>query len=136
EASQIAGGASGKAGGLLALWAYPSNIVPLSYNLHAELAQEHGGKERGGDREVNCGQLIADGRRRGRCEKYAATTEGAGDETCVRVQRVCAPLSPWSPGRRVRTQRHDPSRRLLRSAPPRSPPELTILFMPGATARQ
>ncbi|PYH94250.1 fad NAD binding oxidoreductase [Aspergillus ellipticus CBS 707.79] len=62
EASEIAGGASGKAGGLLALWAYPSNIVPLSYKLHADLAQEHNGKDRWGYREVNCGQLIARGR--------------------------------------------------------------------------
>ncbi len=62
EASDIAGGASGKAGGLLALWAYPSNIVPLSYKLHAELAKEHNGKDRWGYREVGCGQLIARGR--------------------------------------------------------------------------
>ncbi|OKL62737.1 hypothetical protein UA08_01421 [Talaromyces atroroseus] len=62
EASEIAGGASGKAGGLLALWAYPSSIVPLSYKLHAELAKEHNGKDNWGYREVNCGQLIAKGR--------------------------------------------------------------------------
>ncbi|GLA66903.1 hypothetical protein AtubIFM56815_010900 [Aspergillus tubingensis] len=62
EASDIAGGASGKAGGLLALWAYPSNIVPLSYKLHADLAKEHNGKDRWGYREVNCGQLMAKGR--------------------------------------------------------------------------
>ncbi|KAK2781364.1 hypothetical protein FQN52_001657 [Onygenales sp. PD_12] len=62
EASEIAGGASGKAGGLLALWAYPSNIVPLSFKLHAELAREHGGEQRWGYREVNCGQLVAEGR--------------------------------------------------------------------------
>ncbi|KAE8388227.1 FAD dependent oxidoreductase [Aspergillus alliaceus] len=62
EATEIAGGASGKAGGLLALWAYPSNIVPLSYKLHADLAKEHGGKDRWGYRAVNCGQLIARGR--------------------------------------------------------------------------
>ena len=37
EASEIAGGASGKAGGLLALWAYPKCIVPLSYRLHEEV---------------------------------------------------------------------------------------------------
>lgn len=37
EATKIAGGASGKAGGLLALWAYPSCIVPLSYELHKEV---------------------------------------------------------------------------------------------------
>ena len=62
EASKIAGGASGKAGGLLALWAYPSNLVPLSYRLHAELAAAHGGKDRWGYRRIHCGQLTANGR--------------------------------------------------------------------------
>lgn len=62
EASQIAGGASGKAGGLLALWAYPSSIVPLSYRLHTELAVAHDGSERWGYRRINCGQLNAKGR--------------------------------------------------------------------------
>ncbi|KAJ5092396.1 hypothetical protein NUU61_007266 [Penicillium alfredii] len=62
EASQIAGGASGKAGGLLAQWAYPSNIVDLSYDLHTKLAKEHDGKNRWGYREVNCGQLVVRGR--------------------------------------------------------------------------
>lgn len=37
EATEIAGGASGKAGGLLALWAYPRCIVPLSFRLHGEV---------------------------------------------------------------------------------------------------
>ena len=62
EATTIAGGASGKAGGLLALWAYPSSIVPLSYRLHAELAREHGGEKRWGYRQIHCGQLEAKGR--------------------------------------------------------------------------
>ncbi|CAJ2507270.1 Uu.00g084560.m01.CDS01 [Anthostomella pinea] len=59
EAATIAAGASGKAGGLLALWAYPMCIVPLSYRLHAELAGEHGGAERWGYRRLGCGQLAA-----------------------------------------------------------------------------
>ncbi|KAG6355197.1 hypothetical protein INS49_004278 [Diaporthe citri] len=42
----IAGGSSGKAGGLLAKWAFPSNIVPLSFRLHDELAREHDGAAR------------------------------------------------------------------------------------------
>jgi len=63
EATSIASAASGKAGGLLALWAYPSCIVPLSYNLHAELAKEHGGPERWGYRGVNCGSIDLAGRR-------------------------------------------------------------------------
>ena len=77
EASKIAGGASGKAGGLLALWgrlddprlslltlpAYPKSIVPLSFWLHSELAQEHDGAERWGYRRINCGQLTAKARK-------------------------------------------------------------------------
>jgi glycine/D-amino acid oxidase-like deaminating enzyme len=62
EATKIAGGASGKAGGLLALWAYPSSIVPLSYRLHKELADEHDGPSRWGYRTVHCGQVEAKGR--------------------------------------------------------------------------
>ena len=42
--------------------AYPSNIVPLSYRLHAELAKEHGGEGRWGYRRIHCGQLSAKGR--------------------------------------------------------------------------
>ncbi|KAK1718807.1 FAD dependent oxidoreductase [Colletotrichum acutatum] len=59
EATAIASGASGKAGGLLALWAYPSCLVPLSYRLHKELATEHGGEKRWGYRRVNCGSFEA-----------------------------------------------------------------------------
>ncbi|KAK5122821.1 hypothetical protein LTR85_003736 [Meristemomyces frigidus] len=62
EATKIAGGASGKAGGLLALWAYPSSLVPLSYKLHKQLADEHGGEERWGYRAVHCGQVDCIGR--------------------------------------------------------------------------
>ncbi|KAK4631016.1 Putative oxidoreductase [Fulvia fulva] len=62
EASKIAGGASGKAGGLLALWAYPKSIVPLSYKLHKALSDEHGGEERWGYRTVHVGQVDCVGR--------------------------------------------------------------------------
>ena len=59
EATAIAAGASGKAGGLLALWAYPTCLVPLSYRLHRELAAEHNGAERWGYRRLGCGSLAA-----------------------------------------------------------------------------
>lgn len=59
EASSIAAGASGKAGGLLGLWAYPECLVPLSYRLHQELAAEHNGAERWGYRRVGCGKVSA-----------------------------------------------------------------------------
>lgn len=53
----IAGGASGKAGGLLALWAFPSNIVPLSFQLHQQLASEHDGAARWGYRRCYASQV-------------------------------------------------------------------------------
>jgi len=59
EATAIAAGASGKAGGLLGLWAYPACLVPLSYRLHRELAAEHAGPDRWGYRRVGCGRLSA-----------------------------------------------------------------------------
>ncbi|KAJ3573981.1 hypothetical protein NPX13_g4512 [Xylaria arbuscula] len=59
EATSIAAGASGKAGGLLGLWAYPMCIVPLSYRLHAELATEHDGPSRWGYRRLDCVQIAA-----------------------------------------------------------------------------
>jgi len=89
EASKIAGGASGKAGGLLGLWAYPSNIVPLSFRLHAELAAEHNGAERWGYRRLNVGQIDCKGRQ---LPDKTAPSSGASikglpadDETKARV---------------------------------------------------
>ncbi|KAL4793456.1 FAD dependent oxidoreductase [Aspergillus venezuelensis] len=86
EASDIAGGASGKAGGLLAQWAYPSNIVPLSYKLHAELAKEHNGKDRWGYREVGCAQLIA----RGRPLSEKKGGDNAGDSLSLQKRSAAA----------------------------------------------
>ena len=53
----IAGGSSGKAGGLLAKWAFPANIVPLSFRLHDELAKEHDGAARWGYRRCYASQV-------------------------------------------------------------------------------
>lgn len=58
----IAGAASGKAGGLLAKWAFPQNIAPLSFQLHAELAKEHDGDRRWGYRRCNASQVELRGR--------------------------------------------------------------------------
>lgn len=74
EATRIAGGASGKAGGLLAVWAYPSNIVPLSFKLHQDLAHEHGGEDNWGYRKVSCGNLEASGRARRELERLGGQT--------------------------------------------------------------
>ncbi|KAF8964765.1 FAD dependent oxidoreductase [Flammula alnicola] len=48
-------GASGKAGGLVARWAYPKEIVDVSFDEHVKLAEEHDGKDRWGWRYVGCG---------------------------------------------------------------------------------
>ncbi|KAL8867713.1 MAG: hypothetical protein Q9174_005480 [Haloplaca sp. 1 TL-2023] len=57
EASQIAGGSSGKAGGLLAEWATPKCLAPLSFKTHGELAKEHGGDKIWGYRSVYCADV-------------------------------------------------------------------------------
>ncbi|KAI0752602.1 FAD dependent oxidoreductase [Daedaleopsis nitida] len=57
EASRhgVAQGASGKAGGLVAKWAYPKELVDVSFPEHVRLAKEHNGTDRWGWRLVNCG---------------------------------------------------------------------------------
>ncbi|KFZ08944.1 hypothetical protein V502_09048 [Pseudogymnoascus sp. VKM F-4520 (FW-2644)] len=59
EATRIGGGASGKAGGLLAQWAYPASIVPLSFDLHSQLAKAHDGERQWGYRRISCGKVTA-----------------------------------------------------------------------------
>ncbi|KAH0831264.1 FAD dependent oxidoreductase [Lanmaoa asiatica] len=51
----VAQGASGKAGGLVAKWAYPRELVNISFPEHVKLANEHNGKDRWGWRFVGCG---------------------------------------------------------------------------------
>jgi glycine/D-amino acid oxidase-like deaminating enzyme len=48
SAHGAAQGASGKAGGLVAKWAYPKELVNVSFNEHVKLANEHGGTDRWG----------------------------------------------------------------------------------------
>lgn len=55
SASGVAQGASGKAGGLVAKWAYPVELVDISFPEHIRLAQEHNGVDRWGFRFVECG---------------------------------------------------------------------------------
>ena len=57
EASRIAGGSSGKAGGLLAEWATPKCLAPLSFRTHAALAEKHGGDKIWGHRTVYCAEV-------------------------------------------------------------------------------
>jgi glycine/D-amino acid oxidase-like deaminating enzyme len=92
EASKYgaAQGASGKAGGLVARWAYPKELVDVSFDEHVKLAREHNGAERWGWRYVNCsnwegrGELAPDGiasrsvGEKGRSRKSLERTIGVG----------------------------------------------------------
>ncbi|ODV95758.1 hypothetical protein PACTADRAFT_66608 [Pachysolen tannophilus NRRL Y-2460] len=60
ESKRVAGGASGKAGGLLALWAFPQQIVPLSFKLHNDLSDEFGGEKEWGYRRLTTISLEGD----------------------------------------------------------------------------
>lgn len=60
ESKRVAGGASGKAGGLLALWAFPQQIVPLSFELHQELSDLYNGSEEWGYRRLTTVSLEGD----------------------------------------------------------------------------
>ncbi|KAL4244944.1 FAD dependent oxidoreductase [Abortiporus biennis] len=57
EASKhgVAQGASGKAGGLVAKWAYPKELVKVSFAEHVRLAEKYNGKDKWGWRYVGCG---------------------------------------------------------------------------------
>lgn len=60
ESKRVAGGASGKAGGLLASWAFPQQIVPLSFRLHQELSDEYDGENVWDYRRLTTVSLEAD----------------------------------------------------------------------------
>ncbi|QHS73647.1 Tda3p [Saccharomyces paradoxus] len=60
ESRRIAGGASGKAGGLLASWAFPHQIVPLSFQLHQELSDQYDGENNWDYRRLTTVSLEAD----------------------------------------------------------------------------
>ncbi|CCK68774.1 Tda3p KNAG_0B03320 [Huiozyma naganishii CBS 8797] len=63
ESNNIACAASGKAGGLLASWAFPAQIGALSFNLHQLLAAEHDGAKKWDYRHLDTINLEADLRR-------------------------------------------------------------------------
>ena len=87
EATEIAGGASGKAGGLLAKWATPKCLAPLSFKAHAELANEHSGHKTWGYRSVYCAEVELQARN--------LTKEGndttLGSENNSDSQKTCYP---------------------------------------------
>lgn len=59
------------------MWAYPECLVPLSYRLHRELAEEHGGDQRWGYRHVKCGTIGAVVKKKKHPGLVKAVTENA-----------------------------------------------------------
>lgn len=60
ESTEVAGGASSKAGGLIATWAFPEQIVPLSFRLHEALNERYDGETNWGYRRLNALSVSAD----------------------------------------------------------------------------
>lgn len=88
EASSApAPGASGKAGGFLALdWhgAATASLAELSYKLHRELAQQDGGHEKWGYREVETWQINVDSNLKERPSKSSGSAISWLDNEIVR----------------------------------------------------
>jgi len=59
------------------LWAYPSSIVPLSYRLHKELADQHDGAKRWGYRTLKAASLSAKGKKH---DLDNVSTESKGED--------------------------------------------------------
>ena len=95
EASKIAGGSSGKAGGLLAEWATPKCLAPLSFKTHAALAKKHGGDKIWGYRRVNCADVELQAQDVGHT---AGATCGVKDDVIAQSAKIPSELDWLLPG--------------------------------------
>lgn len=77
----------------MAVWAYPNNIVPLSFKLHQDLALEHDGENKWGYRRVSCGNLEVKGRKRDELDGLGAQ---AGLPLGKRAAEMMRPGKAWS----------------------------------------
>ena len=85
EASRtgVAQGASGKAGGVVAKWAYPDELVNVSFPEHVRLAELHNGAERWGWRYVNCGNWEGRGEDNPSLANTGPEVSDGGDKTSL-----------------------------------------------------
>lgn len=83
SAAGVAQGASGKAGGLVAKWAYPRKLVDVSFPEHVRLAGLHNGAERWGWRYVNCGNWVGRGEDAHPLADPGSGVSGGGEETSL-----------------------------------------------------
>ena len=79
----VAQGASGKAGGLVAKWAYPRELVNVSFPEHVRLAELHNGVERWGWRYVNCGNWEGRGEETPSLAGSSSEAGDGGDKTSL-----------------------------------------------------
>lgn len=94
ESKRVAGGASGKAGGLLASWAFPQQIVPLSFQLHQELSDEYNGDENWDYRRLTTVSLEADVRSIGKRSRGVVAQKRRRRK--LREEFHCSPLPEGS----------------------------------------
>ncbi|TFK53005.1 FAD dependent oxidoreductase [Heliocybe sulcata] len=72
-------GASGKAGGLVAKWAYPRDLVDVSFEEHQRLAETYGGTERWGWRYTGCGSWEGRGEMLGEADETGSGVGKGGE---------------------------------------------------------
>ena len=92
-------GASGRAGGLVARWAYPKEIVDVSFDEHVKLAEEHNGKDRWGWRFVACGSW------EGRGEVITTTEDHGGISESKSLEKTLGLPGGKKPNRSHKTKR-------------------------------
>ena len=85
--------------GLVAKWAYPKEIVDVSFEEHVKLAEEHNGKERWGWRYVKCGTW------EGRGEVLLSGEQATGNKSLEKTLGL--------PGGQKSTQTHKSKKGLL-----------------------
>lgn len=89
EASGIASGASGKAGGLLALdWhgVATASLAELSYQLHKELAAEHEGRRKWGYRELTTMEVELDATKNGPVKRVKELPEWIDEKKVNKIK--------------------------------------------------
>ncbi|EJD40435.1 hypothetical protein AURDEDRAFT_127639 [Auricularia subglabra TFB-10046 SS5] len=99
ESTKVAGGASGKSGGLVATWARPRTLAELSCAEHKRLADLHAGAERRGFRRVSCGQWDGSVRQKAARDGNASGVEIAAQPDAARITlpagTVIVAAGPW-----------------------------------------
>lgn len=115
ESKRVAGGASGKAGGLLALWAFPQQLVPLSFKLHQELSDLYDGESEWDYRRLTTVSIEGD------ISNYSEEIEQEEEEdddddedteTKKRVTESALPESEKPPKKTSKVSKHRDSKKL------------------------